>query len=74
MRIAQICIRALLLAMVLSVGQSAFAQQISPNNPFRSFNIHGINYGSMRWEQEHAQQRRQHPTVQQPMRVRRSRR
>jgi hypothetical protein len=26
---------------------------ISPRNPYRSFNISGINYGSMQWEREH---------------------
>lgn len=29
------------------------APWLSPNNPYRSFNISGINYGSMRWEQSH---------------------
>jgi len=26
---------------------------ISKNNPYKSFNISGINYGSMQWEREH---------------------
>jgi hypothetical protein len=26
---------------------------ISPQNPYRSFNISGINYGSMKWEKSH---------------------
>jgi hypothetical protein len=26
---------------------------ISKNNPYKSFNITGINYGSMQWEREH---------------------
>jgi len=29
------------------------AGPISTNNPYRSFNISGVNYGSMRWEQSH---------------------
>jgi hypothetical protein len=32
---------------------------ISPNNPYRSFNISGINYGSMQWEKEHRGRTRQ---------------
>ncbi|HMP04782.1 MAG TPA: hypothetical protein PJ982_00400 [Lacipirellulaceae bacterium] len=26
------------------------AAPISPRNPYRSFNIGGVNYGSLRWE------------------------
>ena len=26
---------------------------LSKNNPYKSFNISGINYGSMQWEREH---------------------
>jgi hypothetical protein len=26
---------------------------ISPGNPYRSFNITGVNYGSMQWERQH---------------------
>ena len=29
------------------------AQQISPQNPFRSYNISGVNYGSQQWEKTH---------------------
>lgn len=28
---------------------------ISPNNPYRSFNLSGINYGSMQWERAQRQ-------------------
>ena len=34
--------------------RSAPAQQISPQNPFRSYNISGINYGSQQWERSQA--------------------
>jgi len=27
--------------------------QISRQNPYRSFNVSGVNYGSLRWEQDH---------------------
>ncbi len=40
---------------VAAFGSTASA--VSPRNPYRSFNLSGINYGSMRWEQ--AQQRGQ---------------
>ena len=33
--------------------QPVGAITISPRNPYRSFNISGINYGSMQWEQSH---------------------
>ena len=26
---------------------------ISPQNPYRSFNISGVNYGSIKWEKAH---------------------
>ena len=32
---------------------SSAAGPISKNNPYRSFNISGINYGSMNWERTH---------------------
>jgi hypothetical protein len=31
----------------------ADAAPVSPRNPYRSFNISGVNYGSMRWERSH---------------------
>lgn len=48
----------LLLLFILSAAsilgwQATIAASISPQNPYRSFNISGINYGSMRWEQPH---------------------
>ena len=33
------------------------AKAISPRNPYRTFNLSGINYGSMRWEQTNRQGR-----------------
>jgi hypothetical protein len=29
------------------------AAPVNTRNPYRSFNISGVNYGSMRWEQQH---------------------
>ncbi len=44
--------RALLLpvvALALAIAATP-AAAISPRNPYRSFNLSGINYGSMQWE------------------------
>ncbi len=35
------------------VDAPAEAAPISANNPYRSFNLSGVNYGSMRWERAH---------------------
>ncbi|MFM9058492.1 MAG: hypothetical protein ACKOSQ_05155 [Planctomycetaceae bacterium] len=36
------------LVCVAAWGDAALA--ISPQNPYRSFNLSGVNYGSMQWE------------------------
>lgn len=35
---------------------------ISPQNPYRSFNLSGINYGSVRWERAQREGRRPRPS------------
>jgi hypothetical protein len=35
------------------VADVADAAPVSRNNPYASFNISGVNYGSMLWEQQH---------------------
>ena len=40
---------------------STDAAPISSRNPYRSFNLSGVNYGSVRWEQSHG--RRGHAYV-----------
>lgn len=49
----------LLLAAVslVAVSDWAAAQPVSWQNPYRSFNISGVNYGSQRWEQSHRSRR-----------------
>ena len=37
------------------------AEAISPQNPYRSFNLSGINYGSMQWERAQREGRRVWP-------------
>ena len=41
---------------------------ISPNNPYRSFNLSGINYGSMQWERAQRQGKRVWPYYNAPSR------
>jgi hypothetical protein len=51
--------RSLILGLVIAAatllvsGRSADAQVISRNNPYRSFNVSGVNYGSMQWQKQH---------------------
>ena len=54
----------LTLLTVAILSMSAFcrsADAISPRNPYRSFNLGGVNYGSMRWERAHRQGRSSWP-------------
>lgn len=46
-----------LFVVAAGVGMSASsdAGTISRNNPYRSFNISGINYGSQQWERNRGQ-------------------
>jgi hypothetical protein len=49
-----------LVALVWLVQVPNAQAQISRQNPYRSFNIGGVNYGSIRWEQQHRSQAKQH--------------
>lgn len=40
-------------AATAGLAGSSSANPISKNNPYRSFNISGINYGSLKWERAH---------------------
>ena len=42
-----------MLLVGVGLASDASAQPVNRNNPYRSFNISGINYGSQRWEREH---------------------
>lgn len=53
-------------ALVLAVASPARA--VSPQNPYRSFNLSGINYGSMQWERAQQQGRRVWPYYNTPSR------
>lgn len=41
------------LAVGLLAVRHSEGATVSPRNPYRSFNISGINYGSMQWEKQH---------------------
>lgn len=41
---------------------SMSAEAVSPRNPYRTFNLGGVNYGSMRWEKAQRQGRRVWPS------------
>lgn len=43
----------LALAAATVLGMASGARAISPQNPYRSFNLSGLNYGSMQWEKAH---------------------
>ena len=59
----------LLVGTVITItGLSTTAFAVSPRNPYRSFNLSGVNYGSMRWEQAQRQGRRVWPYYNSPTR------
>jgi hypothetical protein len=47
---------ALALVAAMAIFSQPAAAQISRNNPYRSFNLTGVNYGSMQWEAKHKRQ------------------
>jgi hypothetical protein len=57
---------AVALAVALSVPTTAEA--VSPRNPYRTFNLSGVNYGSMRWERAQQQGKRVWPYYNTPSR------
>lgn len=60
--------RALLSAVTLALLATP-AQAISPQNPYRTFNLSGINYGSMQWERDQRAGRRVWPYYNTPTRT-----
>jgi len=55
---------ALAVALVATPGEA-----VSPQNPYRSFNLSGINYGSMQWERAQRQGRSVWPYYNTPTRT-----
>ena len=48
-------------ALLCVAACAAPASAISPQNPYRSFNLSGVNYGSMEWERAQREGRRVWP-------------
>jgi hypothetical protein len=55
-------------AFTAALAFTAEAQAVSPQNPYRSFNLSGVNYGSMRWERAQQQGKRVWPYYNTPSR------
>lgn len=47
--------------LVCVAAWAGTAAAISPQNPYRSFNLSGVNYGSMQWERAQREGRRVWP-------------
>ena len=62
-------LRHALLSAVALAFLATPAQAISPQNPYRTFNLSGINYGSMQWERDQRAGRRVWPYSNTPTRT-----
>lgn len=58
----------LMLAMATLLVLPGRAEARSPRNPYSSFNLSGINYGSMQWERAQRQGKRVWPYYNTPSR------
>lgn len=47
------CLALIVLLFVGVMAERSHSAVVSPRNPYRSFNISGVNYGSMQWEKSH---------------------
>jgi len=59
---------ACVVALVALVSMPRSAEARSPRNPYSSFNLSGINYGSMQWERAQRQGKRVWPYYNTPSR------
>jgi len=55
-------------ALVAALSTPTTAEAVSPRNPYRTFNLSGVNYGSMRWERAQQQGKRVWPYYNTPSR------
>ena len=62
------CLVVSAIALVAALSIPTAAEAVSPRNPYRSFNLSGVNYGSMRWEKAQRQGRRVWPYYNTPSR------
>jgi len=56
------------LALAILLGGGGSAEARNPRNPYSSFNLSGINYGSMQWEKAQRQGKRVWPYYNTPSR------
>jgi hypothetical protein len=59
---------AFVVALVAIVSMPRLVEARSPRNPYSSFNLSGINYGSMQWERAQRQGKRVWPYYNTPSR------
>lgn len=59
----------LALACGITLASTTAARAVSPRNPYRSFNLSGLNYGSMQWEKAQRQGKRVWPSSNTPTRT-----
>jgi hypothetical protein len=67
MRLAR-CLAVAVIAGTAVLTVAPPARAVSPRNPYRSFNLSGINYGSMQWERAQQQGKRVWPYYNTPSR------
>lgn len=67
MRLPRHAVFLMLCGLGLVVAEEARA--VSPRNPYRSFNLSGLNYGSMQWEKAQRQGKRVWPSSNTPVRT-----
>ena len=60
---------AFVVALVAIVSMPRLVEARSPRNPYSSFNLSGINYGSMQWERDQRAGRRVWPYSNTPTRT-----
>jgi len=68
MGMLRVVIVSMIAVAAVAIGSPA-AHAVSPQNPYRSFNLSGVNYGSMQWERAQQQGKRSRPTSTTPGRT-----
>jgi len=66
MRLRRPVLFALTCGAALALASATEARAVSPQNPYRSFNLSGLNYGSMQWEKAQRQGKRVWPSSNTP--------
>lgn len=66
MRFRPLPVLAVACGLALCLAFAAEARAVSPRNPYRTFNLSGLNYGSMQWEKAQRQGKRVGPSSNTP--------